>query len=127
MDVRPPRDAQSRQQSEADPRRTKQIFGVAKHPPKKARQKPRGVRGAAFDDKFPSWMAAGWTQCLAGKGKAMGFNPKSILWPTDFSPRSMRGAVHRAMCEKFDARLHVVHIAADPRVGASGLPDDVRR
>ena len=42
----------------------------------------------------------------------MGFNPKSILWPTDFSPRSIKGAqCARAMCDAFDARLHAVHIA----------------
>ena len=42
----------------------------------------------------------------------MGFNPKNILWPTDFSPLSIKGAqCARAMCDKFDARLHVVHIA----------------
>ena len=41
----------------------------------------------------------------------MSFNPKSILWPTDFSPRSIKGAqCARAMCDAFDARLHVVHI-----------------
>jgi nucleotide-binding universal stress UspA family protein len=42
----------------------------------------------------------------------MGFNPKSILWPTDFSPRSIKGAqCARALCDAFGARLHVVHIA----------------
>jgi nucleotide-binding universal stress UspA family protein len=48
----------------------------------------------------------------AEKRRVMGFHPRTILWPTDFSPRSIKGAqCARAMCEAFDARLHVMHIA----------------
>jgi len=48
----------------------------------------------------------------AKNGKVSAFHPRTILWPTDFSPRSIKGAqCARAMCEAFDVRLHVVHIA----------------
>ena len=53
----------------------------------------------------------------------MSFNPKSILWPTDFSPRSIKAAqCARAMCDAFDAHLHVVHIAPILVWSSSTLP-----
>ena len=38
-------------------------------------------------------------------------NPKRILWPTDFSPLSLKAADYaKAFCETFDAELHVIHV-----------------
>lgn len=38
-------------------------------------------------------------------------NPKKILWPTDFSPLSLKAAEHvKGLREVFDAELHVIHV-----------------
>jgi len=38
-------------------------------------------------------------------------HPKKILWPTDFSPLSMKGAEYAdACCASFGAQLHVIYV-----------------
>lgn len=45
----------------------------------------------------------------------MQIHPKKILWPTDFSELSLHGGRYaRAMCEQFDAALHVLHVVPPP-------------
>ena len=41
----------------------------------------------------------------------MSIHPKRILWPTDFSPLSAKGAEYaERFAEHFGARLHIIHI-----------------
>ena len=42
----------------------------------------------------------------------MRIRPQKILWPTDLSTLSLKGARYaRAFCEAFNARLYVIHVA----------------
>jgi len=42
----------------------------------------------------------------------MSNRPQRVLWPTDLSANSLKGAQYaRAFCEAFKAQLHVIHIA----------------
>lgn len=49
----------------------------------------------------------------------MSIQPKRILWPTDFSELSLKGAHYaRAFAEAFGAELHVLHVC-QPLLGSS--------
>lgn len=49
-------------------------------------------------------------------------SPKQILWPTDFSTLSLKGAQYaRGFCEVFGARLHVLHVVGLPAAGDPSL------
>mgnify|MGYP001258053483 CR=1 FL=1 len=42
-------------------------------------------------------------------------HPRRILWPTDFSPLALHGALYaRGLREVFDAELHVLHVVPPP-------------
>jgi nucleotide-binding universal stress UspA family protein len=53
----------------------------------------------------------------------MNVSPTKILWPTDFSPLSMKAADYaRGFQEMFGADLHIVHVSQPPVIPPPGFP-----